>query len=697
MSTFTQRVNAIINGKIESGTFILYPELPTEAGTVVNPEIPYGWLTRYTNNTGDGTTNISTAFTNMLNCGIKRCFVPAPTTAWALSGQVTWVPGVIVDCGRGCLFLSTRASGQWTFLMQGMTYLDGGGFFGGMLHVQNDGANGIRLYQTRNFHMDDFSIRHIGTLGGIGLELNGGDDAAPTGGCHHNVMGDSMFIYKFATGLKMYSDNTTSGLSTANCNRNTIGRIHINACTTGLDVDRASTNAIHCSLQSNTTGANIGATGDKNLYDLISEGNTKPLIVNASNNNSLFAGNIVTGDFVNGAGAATPPPVTATVLSVYTFQPPRDITLPNGGGWRFTNPHDAGPMRLTAFQAGQSLRLGQRLAAGTVTDLVELSYDATAPFTTFLQPLKHGTSSGPQVSSGTGTPEGAVTAPKGSLFHRTDGGAGTCVYQKESGAGNTGWIALVGASHTHPESDITSLVSDLALKAPLASPTFTGTVNLPGTTIIAAGSASANSWPKMTAGTVLTTAEDGAIEVDADCFYLTTDAGNRGVVATRHLCRADATRTFTSNTNQQAIFTTPANGTLTLETGCYLFEGLIAMTSMSGTSGNGKFSLIGAGSATLGSILWQADGYDAAAEAAAGATGGGWHVIATQTAVDIVTAAVATALCFSVKGTFEVTGAGTIIPSFAQTTAAGAIVSVGSYFSCSRIGSTSLTSVGQWT
>lgn len=29
-------------------------------------------------------------------------------------------------------------------------------------------------------------------------------------------------------------------------------------------------------------------------------------------------------------------------------------------------------------------------------------------------------------------------------------------------------------SHTHAESDVTSLVSDLALKAPLASPTFTG-------------------------------------------------------------------------------------------------------------------------------------------------------------------------------------------------------------------------------
>jgi len=45
-------------------------------------------------------------------------------------------------------------------------------------------------------------------------------------------------------------------------------------------------------------------------------------------------------------------------------------------------------------------------------------------------------------SSGTGTPEGAVTANIGSTYRRTDGGAGTSFYVKESGNGaNTGWVA----------------------------------------------------------------------------------------------------------------------------------------------------------------------------------------------------------------------------------------------------------------
>jgi hypothetical protein len=42
---------------------------------------------------------------------------------------------------------------------------------------------------------------------------------------------------------------------------------------------------------------------------------------------------------------------------------------------------------------------------------------------------------------GNGTPEGAVTAPRGALFTRSDGGAGTTLYIKESGTGNTGWVA----------------------------------------------------------------------------------------------------------------------------------------------------------------------------------------------------------------------------------------------------------------
>jgi len=45
------------------------------------------------------------------------------------------------------------------------------------------------------------------------------------------------------------------------------------------------------------------------------------------------------------------------------------------------------------------------------------------------------------ITTGTGSPEGAVTAVVGSLYLRTNGGTNTTLYVKESGTGNTGWAA----------------------------------------------------------------------------------------------------------------------------------------------------------------------------------------------------------------------------------------------------------------
>ena len=45
------------------------------------------------------------------------------------------------------------------------------------------------------------------------------------------------------------------------------------------------------------------------------------------------------------------------------------------------------------------------------------------------------------ITSGSGTPEGVVTGNVGSLYLRTNGGAGTSIYVKETGTGNTGWVA----------------------------------------------------------------------------------------------------------------------------------------------------------------------------------------------------------------------------------------------------------------
>ena len=48
---------------------------------------------------------------------------------------------------------------------------------------------------------------------------------------------------------------------------------------------------------------------------------------------------------------------------------------------------------------------------------------------------------GPFDTSGSGSPEGVLAAPVGSTYRRTNGGANTTFYVKESGTGATGWVA----------------------------------------------------------------------------------------------------------------------------------------------------------------------------------------------------------------------------------------------------------------
>lgn len=45
------------------------------------------------------------------------------------------------------------------------------------------------------------------------------------------------------------------------------------------------------------------------------------------------------------------------------------------------------------------------------------------------------------LTTGAGTPEGSIVAQVGSIHLRTDGGASTTFYVKETGVGNTGWVA----------------------------------------------------------------------------------------------------------------------------------------------------------------------------------------------------------------------------------------------------------------
>lgn len=78
-----------------------------------------------------------------------------------------------------------------------------------------------------------------------------------------------------------------------------------------------------------------------------------------------------------------------------------------------------------------------QLATGMVGDL---PYTPTGSISATTIPTAIDALAG-KVRWGSGTPEGAVSASVGTLFLRLDGAANTTLYVKESGAGNTGWIA----------------------------------------------------------------------------------------------------------------------------------------------------------------------------------------------------------------------------------------------------------------
>lgn len=211
----------------------------------------------------------------------------------------------------------------------------------------------------------------------------------------------------------------------------------------------------------------------------------------------------------------------------------------------------------------------------------------------------------------------------------------------------------------------------------------------------AAGSATAGSWPQIVSGTVQTTPDAGTFpEYDGNAFYATSDAGNRGYLPVRNLIRQDTSRTLTSTTTEQQLFNGSTNGRLTLETGLYFFRCQYYISGLSATSGNLAFDILGAGSATVGTVLYHVVGVDGNSNTAATQTGS--TSTNAQSSASAVTAGTGTATAQHITGTFEVTSAGTIQPAVTLVTAAAGTVAAGSYFFCERAGNTAVSFIGQW-
>jgi hypothetical protein len=240
---------------------------------------------------------------------------------------------------------------------------------------------------------------------------------------------------------------------------------------------------------------------------------------------------------------------------------------------------------------------------------------------------------------------------------------------------------LVGLAATQTLTGKT-LTSPTLTSPILTSPTITGAA-------LSAGTASVAPF-NLTSGTNLTTATAGAMEYDGTVFYATPTASQRGVIMAEQIILLQAAYTLTSQTAAQKLFNTPASGQVTLTAGTYEFECFYSLTSLSSTSSTFGFALGGTATFTQ---FYLASADKKAVFATTSSPQASYNVAANTA---LASASSNTNGYAQISGIINVSASGTIIPQVSLSAAAAAIVGIGAYFRIRPIGSTTVTSVGNW-
>jgi hypothetical protein len=200
----------------------------------------------------------------------------------------------------------------------------------------------------------------------------------------------------------------------------------------------------------------------------------------------------------------------------------------------------------------------------------------------------------------------------------------------------------------------------------------------------------------LTSGTNLTTPAAGAYEFDGfSLFFTSNTSSGRGVVDAERVVYLNSAYTLTSQTAAQKLFNATTNGALTLAVGTYHFECFFSLSAMNAANGSFGFALT-AGTAVIAGQSWLA------------AAQKGTPTLATATALQftyntaanttLATASTNTVGYAYIRGTFQVTTAGTVIPQVSLGVANAAVVGAGSYFKVFPLYSTTAANVtvGNW-
>lgn len=203
----------------------------------------------------------------------------------------------------------------------------------------------------------------------------------------------------------------------------------------------------------------------------------------------------------------------------------------------------------------------------------------------------------------------------------------------------------------------------------------------------------------LTADALTASPAPGAFEYDGTAAYVTPTTAQRGVILSDQIIIQQSVYTLTSQTAAQKLFNATTNGQVTLTAGTYGFDCFFSLSSMSGTAGTFGFAL--GGTATL-TQYWVANARkvatltDTAGNVTTATALTTTFNTAANTNLTVVTGSTATNAFASINGVIVVTVDGTVIPQVSLTQAAAAVVGTGSYFRIRPYGSSSVSTVGNW-
>lgn len=196
----------------------------------------------------------------------------------------------------------------------------------------------------------------------------------------------------------------------------------------------------------------------------------------------------------------------------------------------------------------------------------------------------------------------------------------------------------------------------------------------------------------------------GSIEYDGTVVYLSPTVGQRGAIEASHfIITPTAGRVLTQNTSPQAVFTTPANGTIALPASMtYDMEAIYYITNTAAPSTAHSISVLFATTGSFTSINYIADVSTSSGSPAGGTTTLYRNIGTAGTAVQVTPTGTTTSnevIVIQIRGTLRTNAVGNVTPQIQyNTNAPGGTSTVlnNSFFKLTPVGTSTVSSVGAW-